>query len=531
MTREDHHGAGRGRRIEPRIDWTRGAASDPAAPRVATIPAWRDRRHWRWGAGVAVLFIVLVVAFRQPLADVLWPQTRIQSLLDQADQALRAGHLDATDGSGARQLYEAAQALDNDRTEAADGLGRVAQAALRAADVALGQGRFDEARAHLALARDLQVPRPQADALALRLRTREAEHAGVDGLLAAAARAQADGRLWGGDDTALPLYQRVLALQPTRIEALEGREDALSDLLQEAGSHLRRGEIGEAAARITAARTFDAGHVDLPQAEATLAAAVDARRRVGTRDLARGRLASARAAYDAVLSAVPDDGGARQGLEQIGIAHARQAEREAGDFDFVQAQRELDLARELAPQSGRLAQAEQAVARAREVQQRQGATASLGARERERRVAALLARMAQAEAQGQWLTPPGESAYDTLRAAQALSPDSTAVKQAATRLLPAVRSCYEDELRANRIRRAQACQQAWQTLQPRDPAMQDARRRLAEKWIAVGTERLGAGDLAFAAQALQEAQQLDATVAGLDDFASRVRVAQAATAP
>lgn len=167
---------------------------------------------------------MLVIAFRQPLADVLWPQTRIQSLLDQADQALRAGHLDATDGSGARQLYEAAQALDNDRTEAADGLGRVAQAALRAADVALGQGRFDEARTRLALARDLQVPRPQADALALRLRTREAEHAGVDGLLAAAARAQADERLWGGDDTALPLYQRVLALQPTRIEALEGRK-------------------------------------------------------------------------------------------------------------------------------------------------------------------------------------------------------------------------------------------------------------------------------------------------------------------
>ena len=38
------------------------------------------------------------------------------------------------------------------------------------------------------LARDLQVPRPQADALAARLRAREAEHAGVDGVLAAAAR-------------------------------------------------------------------------------------------------------------------------------------------------------------------------------------------------------------------------------------------------------------------------------------------------------------------------------------------------------
>lgn len=479
-----------------------------------------------------VVFVVLVIALRQPLADTLWPQTRIQALLDEADQALHAGRLDAADdGSGARQLYEAAQALDTDRTEAADGLRRVAQAALRAADEALRQNRFDDARAQLALARELQVPRPQADALAARLRAREVEHAGIDGLLAAAARAHADERVWEGEDAALPLYQRVLTLQPARIEALEGREDAISDLLQDAGQRLRRGELGEAAKRIAAARTFDAGHVDLPQAEAALDTALETRRRAGARDLARGRLVSARSAYDAVLSAAPADAAAQRGLEQVGIAHAALAERRAGDFDFADAQRELELAKSLAPQSTRVAQAEQAVARAREVRQRQGAVASVSSRERDRRVAALLARMAQAEAQGNWLTPPGESAYDTLRAAQALAPDSADVKQAAARLLPAVRSCYEEELRGNRIRRAQACQQAWQTLQPRDPALPDARRRLAEKWIAVGTERLGAGDVGFAAQALQEARRVDAGVPGLDDFDARVRTARAAATP
>jgi hypothetical protein len=530
VTREDHHEPGRDRRIEPRIDWARAAATS-AGPRRAAGPAWRERHRWRWIAAVAIAFVLLVVVLRQPLADLLWPQTRMQSLLDQADIALRAGRLDAADGSGARQLYEAAQALDNDRTEAGDGLRRVAQAALRSADVALRQNRFEDARARLALARDLQVPRPQADALAARLRAREAEHAGVDGLLAAAARAHADERLWGGDDAALPLYQRVLALQPTRLEALEGREDALSDLLQDAGQRLRRGELAEAAARIAAARTFDAGHVDLPQAEAALAAAVDARRRAGARDLARGRLVSARMAYEAVVAAVPGDGAARQGLEQVGLAHARQAERAAGDFDFGQAQRELGLARALAPQSPRVPQAEQAIARAHAVQQRQNAGPSVGPRERDRRVAALLARMAQAEAQGHWLTPPGESAYDTLRAAQALAPDDTAVKRAATRLLPAVRACYEDELRANRIRRAQACGQAWQTLQPRDPALPDARRLLAEKWIAVGTERLGAGDLAFATEALDQARALDAQAGGFAEFEPRVQSATAARRP
>ena len=153
------------------------------------------------------------------------------------------------------------------------------------------------------------------------------------------------------------------------------------------------------------------------------------------------------------------------------------------------------------------------------------------ARERDRRMLVLVAAMAQAEAQGQWLTPPGESAYDKLRAAQALAPDAPAVKQAAARLLPAVRACFEDELRANRIRRAQACQQAWQTLQPRDAGLADARRRLAEKWIAVGSERLGAGDIAFASQALEEARGLDVQASGLDAFAEPVRSAKVGQTP
>ncbi|KRA46983.1 hypothetical protein [Pseudoxanthomonas sp. Root630] len=463
--------------------------------------------------------------FRSPLADMLWPETRVQSLLDQAGRALAEGRLDADDGTGARQLYEAAQALDTDRNEAAIGLRRVAVDALRQASTALGQNRFDEARDRLALARELQVPRAQADAFAARLRAREAEHAGLDGVLQAATQAHAAGHLVGSEDAALPLYQRVLALQPTRLEALEGREDALSDLLQEAGRLLARHELGQASALIGQAQAFDPGHVDLPQAQAALASALEARRRAAARDVAGGRLVPARAAFEAVLAVVPDDAAARQGLEQVGVAHAALAERQAADFHFGQARSELAVARALAPQSPRVTQAEQAVARAEQVRGRLGT--GLPARERDRRVQVLLAAMADAEAQGQWLTPPGESAYDKLRAAQALAPDAPAVRQASARLLPAVRGCYEDELRANRIRRAQACQQAWQTLQPRDAGLPDAKRRLAEKWVAVGSERLGAGDVAFAAKALDEALQLDAAVPGLDDFRARVRLAQA----
>jgi len=528
VTREDRPDDGRERRIEPRIDWTRVIAA-ARTHHDEPVPTRRDWRPWRWGAAFALLVVVLLIAFRGPLADLLWPETRVQALLDQAGSALAEGRLDAGDGTGARQLYEAAQALDTDRNEAAIGLRRVAMEALRQASAALGQNRFDETRDRLALARELEVPRAQADALAARLRAREAEHAGLDGVLQAAVQAHEKGNLVGNDDAALPLYQRVLALQPTRLDALEGREDALSDLLQEAGGHLARGELGQAARLITQAKTFDPGHVDLPQAQAALTTALESQRRAAARDMARGRLVTARAGYEAVLAAVPDDAAARQGLEQLGVAHAALAERQAADFHFEQARHELADARALAPQSPRVAQAEQAVTRAEQVRGRLGT--ALPTRERDRRVQALLAAMADAEGKGQWLTPPGESAYDKLRAAQALAPDAPVVRQASARLLPAVRSCYEDELRANRIRRAQACQQAWQTLQPRDAGLPDAKRRLAEKWIAVGSERLGAGDVAFAVQALSEAQRLDTQASGLDAFAERVSSAQVGQTP
>ena len=58
-----------------------------------------------------MILVLLVVVFRQPLATLIWPDTRVQRLLDDANAALEKGHLSAADGSGARQRFEAAQAL------------------------------------------------------------------------------------------------------------------------------------------------------------------------------------------------------------------------------------------------------------------------------------------------------------------------------------------------------------------------------------------------------------------------------------
>lgn len=485
------------------------------------MPAWRNRRHWRWALLVLGALILLVVLLRQPLLDAIWPDMRVQRLLDEADAALVQGHLSHTDGSGARERFEAALALDTDRGEVRNGLARVALAALEQAGQAMDEGRFDDAHALLQLARELQVPRAGADALAARLQSRQADHAQLDERLRQAQAALAAGHLDGPSDAALPLFQSVLDIQPHHMPALEGREDALSDLLRQVTPLIAAGELAKASDLIARASAYDAGHADLPEMRAQLAQSIEQRsRRIGN-DLGRGRLEAALRGFEDAVQAAPSDDTIRQLGERIGAAHARQAIREAADFHFDAADASLRTARLLAPQSVGVVEAEQRLSAARQSQSRLGP--SLPLRERQRRVRALLDEMMQAESRGDWLTPPGASAYDKLRAAQALATDDEQVRQAAERLLPAIRQCFETELRANRVRRAQTCHEAWRTLLPGDPGLADARTRLAGKWVAIGEERLRAGDVDFAAQALREARQWDPGSSGLEEFSNRVQ--------
>src|SRR5699024_2592967 len=163
------------------------------------------QRHWRAiAAGVALLLVALLV-LRQPLAELMWPQNPAQEALAEADAALQRGHLSAADGSGARELYEAALAMDPDRPEAGQGLVNVAGAALEQARRETAAGRYTQAHAALRLARELSAPRAQVQAVAGALRAREAAGGGLDELWDRAERAHDAGRLHGVADAALPL--------------------------------------------------------------------------------------------------------------------------------------------------------------------------------------------------------------------------------------------------------------------------------------------------------------------------------------
>ncbi|KZE57924.1 MULTISPECIES: hypothetical protein [Stenotrophomonas] len=503
-------------------------AEHPALDRVRREGRWwwlqarHARRVWRWALLAALAVFVLLVLLRKPLADWFWDEPQIEQLLAEGDRALAAGRLSDADGSGARERYQAVLALDGDRPQARQGLANTGAAALQQARDRLHAGDLDGSAQALALARELQVPQGEADAVARQLQARRSAGAGIGALLAQARNAFAAGRLDDGDSSALPLFQRILALQPDNLPALEGREDALSDLLLQARTLAGRGELAEAAAILRRARQFDAGHADLPASEEALARAVDQRLQQAQRALQRQQLDAAAQGFLAVLAVAADDPNAQRGREQALQAVVVRSQTSADDFQFDAAQRDAALAAELGASQAIRQQLAQRLQRARQAQQALQQPA-ISTAQRERQLRDHLRKIERAERAGQWISPPGHSAFDALREAQSLAPRDTRVKAAAARLLPASRRCFDDNLRQNRVQAAGACLQAWQTLSPTAAGLPSARLRLAQRWLAIGSERLGNGDLAFAAHAAEQARLLQPDLAELPAFEDRLR--------
>jgi tetratricopeptide (TPR) repeat protein len=367
------------------------------------------------------------------------------------------------------------------------------------------------------------VPTADADRITERLRQLESQVVGVDSMLVEAQAAREAGRLDGDPKAALPLYKRVLALQPSNNAALEGREDALSDLLQQAQQHLARREYSQAADLVERVRAYDPGHVGLPDAQAALTQARDSARARAASDVRGNRLDDATQAYRAALAIDPSDTEARAGIERLVQQWASRSKRQASDFDFDQAEASLDQARALDPDSPAIADAERHLAQSRARRERLPlATTGAG---RSGEVRRLLEQAREAQARGDLLTPPGDSAYDHLRRARAIAPDDPVVRAAQNRLLPAAQSCFDEALRANRLVRAEACLDARDQLGDSRAGVLQGKNRLALRWIAVGEERLRAGEIQTAQRALNTARTLDPQAEGLDAFADRIRMA------
>jgi hypothetical protein len=77
---------------------------------------------------VVVLAVVAGLWFNQGRLRGLVPRTDFDDVLHRAQVALQQGHLDGTDGTSARELFEAARALEPDNDAARQGLNDVGRA-------------------------------------------------------------------------------------------------------------------------------------------------------------------------------------------------------------------------------------------------------------------------------------------------------------------------------------------------------------------------------------------------------------------
>lgn len=520
---------------EPRLGRIEEVLHTPTRNRVVSSGARRGRR-WPWLAGAALALALLgggLYLFQDHLREHL-PQTRMNSLLLDADEALRQGRLSGGEGS-ARELYLAALALDPDSLPAQRGLQDVGRELLAQARAALAQGDAAPATELLAQAQSLSLPAADVADLARALQVRESRDVELGALLDAARGAADAGTLDGGEGSAVALYRRALVLDPGNAIAAAGLRDALTRLLEQAREAIAAGRFDAASQTIERVAALDSAHLGLPEARALLAQArqthaddVDGQLDAADALLARGQLVPPRQpnalqGYQSVLALDPAQPRALDGVRDVAAALLAQAGRRIDDYQFDAAQDLIDQARRLAPGLPALAATQRRFDEVRErrgqVEAQQTATVAID-------IPATLQRARDAALAGRFLTPPGESAYDLYRAVLAQASGNAEARAGLAGLPDRAMQRFEDAMTGNRLGTARDALEALGEIAPSDTRLAPARRLLARSYLAYASERIGAGEIDLAARAFDQARELDPANTDLPAIQARLEQAR-----
>lgn len=296
-------------KVEPALLKSHTAVVSRAPAAVATAPVKLTSAASELDAGPPIsLAPVAVIAARarEGAFGALAGKDEVAQLLTSAGKAARAGNLTGPDKDSALALVmESVQAAPDDpRVETAVSL--LHARLIANAQQSLASGDADAARANLDALK--QLPGPQGDLASLAARIDAAGK--VQPLLEQASELLQKGKLDGpGDDTALAVYRKVLALDPENVVARQGlqrvqqaaldraltaaaqNQDAKADAaLEDAAAILPSSPaLADTRARIAAMRggradnlmaqaesALDAGNLDLAQRLAEQATALGA---------------------------------------------------------------------------------------------------------------------------------------------------------------------------------------------------------------------------------------------------------------
>ena len=523
-----------------------------------TPPAHHRRVRLRsWHLVVLVVMLALAAGvwtlreYQNSLRDMV-PRTELNDVLSRADAALRDGHLDGTDGTSARELYQSARALEPDNDRARDGLHQVGMAELSRADNAYRAGRLDEAQRELTVARELLGGGSDVDRLDRMLKQARGAAQPADGLVERAQQALTAGKLTGPDGAGA-LYQQVLAADPDNAVAKHGLDQVGAGLAAQARAALAHGDPTTAAATIDQIVALLPSYGDLPALRAALAQAQQQDNGAlleaiaqGQQALRDGRIAgegndTALAHFQAAMKIDPDDAQARAGLGQVAQALVVQANAALDADDTEQASGLLDQAETLAPKSAdlaaararlrsRLAQANPPPAQSAPTQSSPTEPAPTQPASKQpaqpvaaepppppppeltvdqiEQVAELVRRARVAATRGDIMLPPGDSAYDLYRNALAIDGNNRAALQGLEDLPNLVVQLFNQALSNGDLDKAGELLGALGDLSPGDSNASVLRERLVDAWLDQAEQQLDRGDRANAAQSIQQARKL-----------------------
>ncbi|HKT30834.1 hypothetical protein [Dyella sp.] len=525
-------------------------APDDGLPPIKVEPAYRrgsgvkspyKRPNWF----LIVLIVVLLAAvgglwFNESRLRNLVPRTDFDDVLHRGQVALQQGHLDGSDGTSARELFEAARALEPDNDAARQGLNDVGRAEIARADAALQAGKIDDASQALTNARELLGGGSDVDRLTQAIAKAQVSSGNTYTLVAQAQQALSDNKL-DGPDGAAALYQRVLAAEPDNAVARHGMDqvgDAMAAQIQKA---LSANDVATASAGIDRLAAVLPNYAQLPTLRASLSAlqaqansALTDAINQGNDALRAGRIDgdgndTALAHFKAALAIDPNNAQAKAGLGQVAQALVVQANAaiDAGDADH--ARQLLDQADALAPGSADLIAARarlgqppvppvvppsgnKATASAQQAAPSQDDNAPLPVAQltgqQEIQVADMVSRAKQAAARGDIMTPPGNCAYDLYRGALAIDGNNQQALAGLQALPGEVQQQFNNALRSGSLKKANSLLDALSNLEPGDAAIAISRQRLANAWFDQAEQQLESGDRDNATGSLEQGRQL-----------------------
>jgi cellulose synthase operon protein C len=546
----DPHDPGFSGRTEPKLgdldhlDKPRPAAEpNDGLPRMKIEPGYRRsgppsknrNKNKRGGPGWLVPLLVVLIAliagglwFNQGRLQGLVPRTDYDDVLHRAQVALQQGHLDGTDGTSARELFEAARALEPDNDSARQGLNDVGRAEIARADAALQAGHLDEAQQALTNARELLGGGSDVDRLTQAIAKAQVSSGQNTTLIEQAQQALSDGKI-DGPDGAGALYQRALAADPDNAVAQHGLDQVGDALAAQIQKSLDASDVAAASAGIDHLSSLLPNYSQLPTLRASLSAlqaqasgALTDAINQGNDALRAGRVAgdgndTALAHYKAALAIDPNNAQAKAGLGQVAEALIVQANAAIDSGDTDQAKQLLAAAADLTPKSADLV-----AARAR----LSGQSANAGADDtgsgndnvaptvsnltpqQQAQVTNMVQRAQVAAARGNIMSPPGDCAYDLYRGALSIDGNNQAALAGLQGLPGLVQQQFNQAVSSGNLSKAANLLDALDNLSPGDTSLLQSRQRLADAWFDQAEQQLDSGDRGNAVMSLQQGMKL-----------------------